>query len=232
MTEQLKGENWYYEATRENLLLSIKDPTRVKAAIEIVASMKVERVLDVGCGIGQALFPLAISKDAIGIGVDVSEAGCRIGRELYAAHFPAARVSFLRGQSESLPFPAASFDVVNCSLALPYTNNGLTLAEIARVLRPGGVFLLKIHHLRYYLREFGRALGSRRLLSALGAFRVLTAGTIYHLTKRQPRNRLFNETFQTRRTLVRELAKHKLVIEREQANSNSQTPAFVICKQQ
>jgi ubiquinone/menaquinone biosynthesis C-methylase UbiE len=232
MAEERAGEDWYYEATRENLLRSIEDPSRVQAVADAVAAMKVERVLDVGCGIGQALFPLAISRGAAGVGVDISETGCRMGREFYAAHFPEARIEFLLSRAESLPFASASFDVVHCGLALPYTHNARTLTEIARVLSPGGLFLLRVHHLRYYLQQFKQALGSLKLLSAVHAGRVLTAGAIYHLTRRQPHTRIFNETFQTRWMLARELAKHEMAIEREQPGSSPHTPAFVIYKKQ
>jgi ubiquinone/menaquinone biosynthesis C-methylase UbiE len=111
-----------------------------------VVIARVERVLDVGCGAGQALFPLAVSEGAFGVGVDISEMGLRLAREFYATHLPHAKITFLRAKAESLPFPAQSFDVVNCGLALPYMNNARAFAEIARVLRPGGIFLLKIHH--------------------------------------------------------------------------------------
>ena len=60
----------------------------------------------------------------------------------------------------------------------------------------------------------------------------VAAGTLYHLTGRQPRARFLNESFQTRRLLRRELARHGLSIEREQTNTNPHTPAFVIFKRE
>jgi ubiquinone/menaquinone biosynthesis C-methylase UbiE len=232
MAEERAGEDWYYKATLANLRRSVEDPSRVNAAADVLDSVKVERVLDVGCGVGQALFPLAINRGAAGVGVDISETGCRMGREFYADHFPQARINFLLSQAESLPFAADSFDVVNCGLALPYTHNARALAEIARVLRPGGILLLRMHHLRYYLQQFKQALTSLKMLSAIHAGRVLTTGAIYHLTRHQPRSRILNETFQTRWMLARELAKHRLTIDREQQNSSPDTPAFVIYKKQ
>jgi ubiquinone/menaquinone biosynthesis C-methylase UbiE len=228
-SENVEGTG-YFKATREDLLRTLNDPSRVKTQVDIVAPLKVERMLDIGCGIGQALLPLAVSKNAFGIGVDISNAALRMGREFYTTHIPSAKVAFLQSKAESLPFESDSFDVVNCGLALPYTDNAHAIAEVARVLRPGGLFLLKIHHTRYYLREFWRGITSRDISSIIHGGRVLVAGTIYHLVRRQPHARFLNETFQTKWLLSRELAKHGLTIEREQLNSNPLTPAYIIHK--
>ena len=221
----------YFHATRDELLLTFEDPSRVRAVADLVAPpFKVERVLDVGCGVGQALFPLAVSRDALGVGVDISDAALRMGREVYETHLPGAKIAFAKSAAESLPFADASFDVVNCGLALPYTDNARVIAEVARVLRPGGMFLLKIHHARYYLDLLRRGLARLEVSSVIYGGRVLAAGTLYHLTGRQPRVRFLNESFQTRRLLRRELSKHGLSIEREHVNTNPLTPHFVISK--
>jgi hypothetical protein len=122
---------------------------------------------------------------------------------------------------------------VNCRLALPYTRNGAALSEMARVLRPGGLLLLKIHHARFYLDRAWLALRSGRLRPAASAFRVLLAGALYHLTFRQPQSRfLAREVFQTRWLLQRILSAVGLAIRRELRNSDSnpRTPIFVIEK--
>lgn len=222
----------YYIVTRENLLRALSDPSGVKSMIDEIGAPKVERVLDIGCGIGQALFPLAMCQGASGIGVDVSGLGLRMGREFYATHLPEARVTFIQAAIESLPFPPDSFDLVNCSLALPYTRNARAITEVARVLRPGGVFLLKIHHARYYLRELWQGLTESDPESVIHGGRVLAAGTLYHLVRRQPWVRFLNESYQTRWLLRRELARCGLMIEREQTKTNPLTPAFVIRKKQ
>lgn len=73
------------------------------------------------------------------------------------------------------------------------------------MLRPGGVFILKIHHTYYYLRQLWQGLRDRNRSSVLHAGRVLVTGTLYHLTRRQPRSRLLKESFQTRWLLGRDL---------------------------
>ena len=52
----------YYIATRENLLRDLRDYSGVKPPLEDVGALRIERVLDLGCGIGQALFPLAVRR--------------------------------------------------------------------------------------------------------------------------------------------------------------------------
>ena len=221
----------YYLAVRDNFL---RDISRVSADIDQIlkdiGALEIARVLDVGCGIGQALFPIAVRTGGFGVGIDLSVLGLRMGREFYAAHLPDARIEFISAGAESLPFAPESFDLVNCGLALPYMRNGQAIGEVARVLRPGGVFLLRIHHARYYLQRLWQGFSSGQLLPIIHGGRVLTAGLLYHLTSRQPRSKLLNETYQTRWLLKSELNKHRLVIEREQTDTNPITPAFVIRK--
>jgi len=112
------------------------------------------------------------------------------------------------------------------------SNHARAPDEIARVLRPGGILLLKSHHARYYLRDFWRGLISRKLLPMVHAGRVLAVGVVYHLTGRQPDTRLIGkETFQTRWLLRRELSRRGFDIEPERPDSNRRTPAFIISKE-
>lgn len=222
----------YLRVTRQNLITAMNEPARFQPLLEMVADHRVERVLDVGCGIGQMPYPFVAFKGAFGVGIDPTPQACRMGHDFYATHGLSSRVRFISGKAETLPFASASFDVVNCGLALPYMDNSRAIDEIGRMLRPGGIFLLKIHHPRYYLRDFWRSLVSRRLLSMVHAGRVLAVGAIYHLTGKQTDTRLLgNETFQTRWLLQGELSRHGLDIERERPDTNPLTPAFVISKQ-
>ena len=209
----------------------MKNTARFQPYLDAVDGLNVERVLDVGCGIGQVLYPFVAFKGALGIGLDPTARACNMGRDFYAEHAAGARVHFVCGRAEELPFPSSTFDVVNCGLALPYMNNRRAIEEVARVLRPGGVFLLRIHHARYYLRDIWQGLVARRLLSMIHAGRVLVVGSIYHLTGKQTDTRLFgNETFQTHWLLKRELSRRGLTLTAERADSNSQTPSFIIHK--
>jgi SAM-dependent methyltransferase len=220
----------YYEATRRNLLRQVTDASGFEEIPAEIKDLKVEQVLDIGCGIGQALYSLAVKNDAVGIGIDVSEYALGVGREFYAEHVPEAKVNLIKAPAETLPFASDTFDLVNFGLALPYTHNPRAIAEVERVLRPGGVLLLKIHHFRYYLQKLKNGLVGADLLSMIHCGRVLTSGAIYHLSGRQPMTRFLNETFQTRWLLKRELTGSGMFIDGELPNSNPAAPSFVIRK--
>lgn len=209
----------------------VSDPSRARASLEATAKIEIKRVLDVGCGAGQELLPFVTERDAMGVGVDIAPIAGDVSREYLLAHAPGCRVHFLRGSAECLSFPDGVFDAVICRLALPYTDNSWALAEAARVLRPGGRYLLKIHEVRWYLSSLKQALKSLKLMTMIHDCRVLVAGSLYHLSGHQPRTRIPSaETFQSKWLLRRELARHGLTIQAEAPDSNPSTPSFVIVK--
>jgi ubiquinone/menaquinone biosynthesis C-methylase UbiE len=235
MADNIKGPlefNDYDDYVRVEWDKFVNDPERSRASLEATADMEVRRVLDVGCGAGQELLPFVTERGAEGIGMDIAPTVGRVGREMYAAHAPRARVHFLRATAEELPFPSGLFDIVICRLALPYTDNARAFAEVSRVLRPGGKYFLKISGVRWYLLEFKQALKKRNFMSMIHASRVIVAGGLYHLTRKQPRTRIPSpETFQSEWLLRRELVRHGLSIHSKTPDSNPFSPSFVIVKE-
>jgi len=96
------------------------------------------RILDLGCGTGEITRRLAQRHPhASLVGVDILEGNLAIARRDSAEL--ADRVEYRQGDAFALDFPDASFDLVVCrhmSQAVP--DFPLVLAEITRVLRPGG----------------------------------------------------------------------------------------------
>ena len=204
------------------------NPERAASARDAVTGMQVRRVLDLGCGAGQELTPFLDSASVLGIGIDRSPEVGTAGRRLFRQHQPGSRVAFLRATAEDVPLASASVDVVVCRLVLPYTDNARALAEIARVLRPGGVLLLKFQHARFYFRELATGLTQRHFKSVVHACRVLVAGAVYHLTGSQPRRWISGESFQTMWLLRRELARNGLEIQHILRDSPPATPMLLI----
>jgi len=221
----------YDEYLRFEWAKFVSEPERSRATLDLTKGMKIERVLDVGCGAGQEILPFLMERNARGVATDVAIDVGKVGRELYERDAPRAHIDFLRCDAEDLPFPSGAFDVVVCRLALPYTHNARALAEVSRVLRPGGKYFLKISGVRWYLMELKQAIKERKVLSMIHASRVLIAGAIYHVTRRQPLWRIpSRETFQTKWLISRELRRHGLSIQSETPDSNPVTPSFVIIK--
>jgi len=206
---------------------------RFDASLAAVEGRGVSDVLDIGCGAGQEMLPFVQRLGAHGVGIDVSQEAVEIARKQFSNAGYDGQVEFHCAPAESLQFADSTFDVVMCRLALPYTQNEKALSEMGRVLRPGGVIILKIHHWRYYWRRFWLALRDREIRKAGAIARAILSGIVYHITRRQPsRGQMPREVFQTRWLLNRILPGLGLEIrgELQNSDSNRRTPVFLIEK--
>jgi ubiquinone/menaquinone biosynthesis C-methylase UbiE len=102
-----------------------------------------DRVLDVGCGTGYCtrLLAEAVAPDGTAHGVDPSGDAITQARRLTRL----ASCSFSSGIAEALDAPDGTYDVVVSSLMihhLPETLRPQAIAEMYRVLRPGGSVLI------------------------------------------------------------------------------------------
>lgn len=97
-------------------------------------------VLEVGCGRGGgAEYVCRTFKPRSMQGIDYSEQAITICRTQRVG----TNLRFLRGDAEALPIPDASIDVViNIESSHCYGNMDRFLAEVKRVLRPNGLFLM------------------------------------------------------------------------------------------
>ncbi len=95
------------------------------------------RILDFGCGTG-GLIVKGRRQNLDIWGADTYQSAF----EGWSDHLPAEARPFIRQFSEELPFEDASFEVVISNVVFEHIADlGPTLAEIARVLRPGGVLI-------------------------------------------------------------------------------------------
>lgn len=103
---------------------------------------EVRDALDVGCGVGHwgMLIGEQLPAEARVTGVDREPAWVAKAAERAAARGLGGRYRYLQGTAESLPFDDASFDLVTCQTVLIHVASPrAVLAEMVRVLRPGGV---------------------------------------------------------------------------------------------
>ena len=92
------------------------------------------RALELGCGTGVFLEKVAVHGATI-TGIDLS---ADLLARCAARMAGQPHVTLVRGNAEDMPFPDDSFDTVYGSSILHHLDLGAALAEVRRVLRPGG----------------------------------------------------------------------------------------------
>jgi 2-polyprenyl-3-methyl-5-hydroxy-6-metoxy-1,4-benzoquinol methylase len=108
-----------------------------------------QRVLDLGCGVGQLAFHRATQGAAEVIGVDVSQQMLKLAR----AERTHSRVSYQLAAIEEVAFPPEQFDLVTSSLAFHYVADYVGLVRrIGHWLAPGGTLVYSTEHPIYTAR--------------------------------------------------------------------------------
>ena len=120
------------------------------------AQLPCEAFLDAGCGDGRYLAALDPELPARRAGTDIAERILETARARVEADFRQANL-------EALPFEDGAFDLVLCSQVIEHVLNPQTaVAELARVLRPGGTLVISTDNARNYVT---RGLNAPRTLA-------------------------------------------------------------------
>jgi ubiquinone/menaquinone biosynthesis C-methylase UbiE len=162
------GEVEAYSSATAQAYLDRLDDTFVEHALRLLGGRERGRALDIGTGPGQIVLKLArrLTRWKFA-GVDrspnmIAEAVANLasaGNEL------AGRVEFQVADGNALPFPGATFDLVQCNSVLHHmAEPEKLLAEIARLVKPRGAILLRdlrrpgrlVHplHVRWHGRHY------------------------------------------------------------------------------
>lgn len=139
---QLRGHDWWSEDASFDIL-SLRycmNPVRYgyfRRGLQQLC-FPGKALLDVGCGGG--FLAEEFARDGFFVtGIDPAD------RSIEAAQKHAAennlKIEYRVGKGEALPFPDASFDIVACCDVLEHVDDpGVVISEVARTLKPGGVF--------------------------------------------------------------------------------------------
>jgi SAM-dependent methyltransferase len=148
-------------------------------------------VVDIGCGSGEQLS-------------DIGAAGCRpIGLEPFAETAGAAKAlgyPIVVARAEQLPFRTGGVQGILCKVVMPYTDEQLAVSEMGRILAPGGIVLLSLHGLGFYLRYLLRPDEWRH---AAYAARTIANTLAYRITGRRLPGFLGDTIFQSDRRMRR-----------------------------
>ncbi len=97
------------------------------------------RVLDVATGPAGVALQLIDRTGARVVGIDLSEPMLRRGQANARAAGREDQIALVLARGEELPFPDGGFDALTFTYLLRYVSDpAATLAELARVVRPGG----------------------------------------------------------------------------------------------
>lgn len=136
--------SWWEPDSPLYLLYSSVNPLRTRfSRTQLFDRLHLEpktlKALDVGCGAG------LLSEEIVQMGfethgIDTAEAAINLAREHAAKK--KLDINYKVAPGETLPYPDAHFDVVFCCDVLEHVDDfEKVIAEIARVLKPGGIFI-------------------------------------------------------------------------------------------
>jgi malonyl-CoA O-methyltransferase len=128
-----------YPAQAHNPLMAVEE----QAILSLLpADLTGQCCLDLACGSGRYLRYLHRHNAKQTIGLDYSPQMLR-----QAQNLPLPRVKLSWGSFLALPFAANTFNLITCGLAVGHEKNlAQIIAEIARVLRPGGLVIYSDVH--------------------------------------------------------------------------------------
>jgi len=121
-----------------------------RAAVEMAGIRRGQQVLDLASGTGDlaARFSGLVGPEGLVVMTDINSAMLAQGRERMVDEGRVGNVYYTQVDAEKIPFPANSFDCVTIAFGLRnVTHKEQALAEMHRVLRPGGrALILEFSH--------------------------------------------------------------------------------------
>jgi demethylmenaquinone methyltransferase / 2-methoxy-6-polyprenyl-1,4-benzoquinol methylase len=122
-----------------NLLSFGQDPRWRRFLVSRIDAGPDSRVLDVATGTAAVAIELVRRNGCTVVGIDQSPDMLGTGRARVERAGLGNRIELVEGRAESLPFEDASFDALTFTYVLRYVDDpAATLAELARVVKPGG----------------------------------------------------------------------------------------------
>lgn len=128
-----------YDFLNHALSLNIDKIWRRKV-IKIITQKHPERILDVATGTADLAIAAAKKINANVDGIDISEEMLRIGRVKIEKLGKSEQISLQKADAENIPFADRTFDAVMVAFGVRnFENLEAGLAEMSRILKPGGI---------------------------------------------------------------------------------------------
>jgi ubiquinone/menaquinone biosynthesis C-methylase UbiE len=127
-------------------LMAVKNRKRSEWVIELIQVQRGDRILEVGFGSGVDICRVsALATDGFVAGIDRSDVMVQQAKNRNAHAIRSQLVELHCASAEAIPYPDAMFDkIFAINVAHFWTNPVEVLAELQRVLKPGGLMALAI----------------------------------------------------------------------------------------
>lgn len=114
-----------------------------KKVLKLVADTNPKIILDIATGTGDLAILMAQTKAEKIIGLDISAGMLEVGEKKIHEKNLSQRIEMILGDSENMPFKDNHFDAITVAFGVRnFENLEKGLAEILRVLKPGGIFVI------------------------------------------------------------------------------------------
>lgn len=114
-----------------------------KKVLQIVKASNPKTILDIATGTGDLAILMAETKAEKIIGLDISVGMLEVGKQKIAAKKLSQKIEMMVGDSEKMPFEDNTFDAITVAFGIRnFENLEKGLAEILRVLKPNGTFVI------------------------------------------------------------------------------------------
>ena len=134
-----EGEFWSKVAPKYDRVVDLQlgEGTRALVRERVEREERLGRLVELGCGSGYFTGVLARKADQV-VATDVARGMLELARGAVGA----ANVAFQPEDAQKTSFPDAAFDTAFMSLVLHFTEPAAVLAEMRRILRPGGLLIV------------------------------------------------------------------------------------------
>lgn len=114
---------------------------KVEQLFQNIDTSQVHNVLEVGCGAGMLAHYLSEKHQMKVTGTDVDPEQIELTKGFHKEN---GRLNFFTADATDLPFKDSEFDLVLSFMVMHHINNWKkAFAEVDRVLKPGGIFIIK-----------------------------------------------------------------------------------------
>jgi len=141
-----------------------------KKVLELVTEKNPKTILDIATGTGDLAILMTNTNAEKIVGLDISAGMLEIGNKKIATKNLSNKIEMMLGDSEKIPFEDNTFDAITVAFGVRnFENLEKGLAEILRVLKPNGIFvILETSNPTKFPYKQGYVLYTRYILPLIG----------------------------------------------------------------